>query len=187
MFETVAFYIFSALIIGMFWIAVNTKNILYALSSLAAGMIFIGGLFFVLEADFLGVVQIIVYSGAIMALYAFGMMFFDASKEVKEKVRFPKTAITIASLIGLLLICIVGAPFVAGTLQTAHPVIEGMGNAESIGLVLFTKYLVPFELASIMLLVAMVAGIILASKKMDISLTTMEEEKISNEFMEGIK
>lgn len=55
---------------------------------------------------------------------------------------------------------------------------EGAGNTQEIGLVLFTKYLVPFEVAAVMLLVAMIAGIVLAGKKMDESLTLMSEEEI---------
>lgn len=75
MFEAIAFYTFSILTIVMFLIVVFSKNALYAMSALAGGMIFISGFFFMLDAEFLGVVQIIVYSGAVMAMYAFGMMF----------------------------------------------------------------------------------------------------------------
>ena len=85
MFEAIAFYLFAFLTITMFYIAVTTSQALYALSSLAAGMIFISAFFFILGADFLGAVQIVVYSGAVMALYAFGMMFFDTTRDVKEK------------------------------------------------------------------------------------------------------
>ena len=68
MYEVIAFYVFAALTIGMFSIVVMTKNALYAMSALAGGMIFVSGFFFILDAEFLGVVQITVYSGAIMAL-----------------------------------------------------------------------------------------------------------------------
>ena len=84
MFEVVAFYLFAFLTIAMFSVTVITKNALYALSSLAAGMIFISAFFFLLGAEFLGAVQIVVYTGAVMALYAFGMMFFDSINDVKE-------------------------------------------------------------------------------------------------------
>ena len=57
---------------------------------------------------------------------------------------------------------------------------EGVGNAQDVGIVLFTKYLVPFEVAAVMLLVAMVGGIILAGKKMDISITELAEHDIDN-------
>ncbi|OYZ56234.1 MAG: NADH:ubiquinone oxidoreductase subunit J, partial [Sulfuricurvum sp. 24-42-5] len=66
MFEVVAFYLFAALTIAMFTITVMTLQALYALTAMAAGMIFISAFFFMLGADFLGVVQIIVYTGAVM-------------------------------------------------------------------------------------------------------------------------
>jgi len=99
MFEIIAFYIFAALTIGMFAIVVMSRNALYSMSALAGGMIFISGFFFILDAEFLGVVQIVVYSGAIMALYAFGMMFFDTTRDVSEKMRSKKIAYTLLSLV----------------------------------------------------------------------------------------
>lgn len=167
MYELIAFYVFAALTIGMFAIVVLSKNALYAMSALAGGMIFISGFFFILDADFLGVVQITVYSGAIMALYAFGMMFFDTTRDVKEVVRSKKIAYTLSIVSAILLIVIFCAPLFADKMVALYPTIEGIGNVQMIGLVLFTKYLIPFELAAIMLLVAMIAGIVLASKRMD--------------------
>ncbi len=167
MYEVIAFYVFSALTIGMFAIVVLSKNALYAMSALAGGMIFISGFFFILDAEFLGVVQITVYSGAIMALYAFGMMFFDTTRDVKEIVRSKKVAYTLSILSAVLLVVILCAPFFSSKVEALYPTIENVGNVQMIGLVLFTKYLVPFELAAIMLLVAMIAGIVLASKRMD--------------------
>lgn len=87
LFEVVAFYLFATLTVVMFCITVFTNNALYALSSLAAGMIFISAFFFLLDAEFLGAVQIVVYTGAVMALYAFGMMSFDSLSLVKEKIK----------------------------------------------------------------------------------------------------
>ncbi len=68
MFEAIAFYLFAALTIVMFTITVMTSQALYALTAMAAGMIFISAFFFILGADFLGAIQIIVYTGAVMAL-----------------------------------------------------------------------------------------------------------------------
>ena len=167
MFEVVAFYLFAFLTILMFIITVTTKNALYALSSLAAGMIFISAFFFILEADFLGVVQIIVYTGAVMALYAFGMMFFDSISDVKENNANPRLTFVLTGLIALIVVMIFVAPLVGNNIQAYYPVHEAYGNAQDVGLVLFTKYLIPFEVAAVMLLVAMIGGIILAGKKMD--------------------
>lgn len=172
MFEALAFYLFSALTIAMFSVVVMSKNALYAMSAMAAGMIFISGFFFLLDAEFLGVVQIIVYTGAVMALYAFGMMFVDTTTDVKEKIENPKLVFALSGVIALLIVAIVSAPIIAENIEIFNPMDTQLSNTQAIGIVLFTKYLVPFEVAAIMLLVAMIAGIILAGKKMD----TKEEE-----------
>ena len=181
MFEAVAFYLFAFLTITMFIITVTTSQALYALTALAAGMIFISAFFFILGADFLGAIQIIVYTGAVMALYAFGMMFFDTTRSVKEK-QGNKFIITgLSTLAAVLVVLIVGAPMVSNNIVALYPAIDGMGNVQNVGLVLFTKYLVPFELAAVMLLVAMVAGIVLAGKKMDRSITLTNDAELEIE------
>lgn len=181
MYEIVAFYLFSALTIGLFLVTVLSKNVLYAMTSLASAMVLISGFFFLLGADFLGVVQLIVYVGAIMALYSFAMMFFDATRDIKEK----NTNFTLVFLLGglsaLVLVLIFAAPIHSEAIQALYPMTEGIGNAQDVGMVLFTKYLVPFEVAAVMLLVAMIAGIILAGKQMDKSLT--EDMDADDEIM----
>ena len=178
MFEAVAFYLFAFLTIVMFSITVFTKQALYALTALAAGMIFISAFYFLLGADFLGAVQIIVYTGAVMALYAFGMMFFDTTRNVKEHTRMPQVVFLLGGMVALLIVIIFAAPIVSENITAIYPIQEGVGNSQAVGMVLFTKYLIPFEVAAVMLLVAMIAGIVLAGKKMDHSLTLMEDEEI---------
>jgi len=178
MFEAVAFYLFAFLTITMFYITVTTAQALYALSALAAGMIFISAFFFILGADFLGAVQIIVYTGAVMALYAFGMMFFDTTREVKEKNGNKYIVVGLSVLAAVMIVAIFSAPIISTNMQAFYPMVEGAGNTQMVGMVLFTKYLVPFEVAAIMLLVAMVAGIVLAGKKMDLSLTLLNAQEI---------
>jgi NADH-quinone oxidoreductase subunit J len=175
MYEIIAFYLFSALTIWMFLIVVLSKNALYAMSALAAGMILISGFFFLLDADFLGVVQIIVYTGAVMALYAFGMMFLDTTQDIKENIHDTKVVYGLWIASALLVVFMVTAPFAAEQLALdsplSNPALWGGSNSQQVGVILFTKYLIPFELAAVMLLVAMIAGIILVGKKMDESLT----------------
>lgn len=178
MFEAFAFYLFAFLTIAMFWITVTTKHSLYALTALAAGMIFISAFFFILGADFMGVIQIIVYSGAVMALYAFGMMFFDTTRELHERNSNANLVFLLSGMAALLVVIMVSAPLVSENIQAYYPIQEGVGNSEAIGMVLFTKYLVPFEVAAVMLLVAMISGIVLAGKKMDESYSEMSEDEI---------
>lgn len=178
MFEAIAFYLFAALTIGMFTITVMTSQALYALTAMAAGMIFISAFFFMLGADFLGVIQIIVYTGAVMALYAFGMMFFDTTRTLVEKRENPRIIFVLGVLAATLIVFIFVSPIISTNLEARYPVEAALGNSQAIGMILFTKFLVPFELAAVMLLVAMIAGIVLAGKKMDKSLTLMAEEEI---------
>lgn len=182
MFETIAFYLFSIITIVMFVIVVTTSNALYAMSALAAGMIMISGFFFLLNADFLGVVQIIVYTGAVMALYAFGMMFLDSTREVKEDTK-GSCCIYLMAIISAVLVSIIAmGPILKSKFESLYPMTEGVANTNDIGVVLFTKYLVPFEIAAIMLLVAMIAGIVLVSKNMDDSITLRDEIAATGEF-----
>jgi len=178
MFEIVAFYLFSVLTIVMFTITVFTNNALYALSSLAAGMIFISAFFFLLNADFLGAVQIVVYTGAVMALYAFGMMFFDTLSTVKEKIKNPRLVFLFTGLTALIIVIIFVTPIVGSNIEAHYPVHPEWGNSQDVGIVLFTKYLIPFEIAAVMLLVAMIGGIILAGKRMEVSYSEMSEDEI---------
>ena len=182
MFEIVAFIIFSVLTISMFSITVLTNNALYALSSLAAGMIFISAFFFLLNADFLGAVQIVVYTGAVMSLYAFGMMFFDSLAEVKEKIKNPRLVFLLSGMLALIIVIVLIAPLIGEGVDANYPVHPEYGNSVDVGLILFTKYLVPFEVAAIMLLVAMIGGIVLAGKKMDESYSEMKEEEIDEKI-----
>jgi len=186
MFEAIAFYLFAFLTIAMFYITVTTSQALYALTALAAGMIFISAFFFILGADFLGAVQIVVYSGAVMALYAFGMMFFDTTREIQEKKGNQYLVVGLATIAAVLVVLIFAAPIVSDNITVLYPV-GTEGNTQEVGMVLFTKYLVPFEVAAVMLLVAMVAGIVLAGKKMDESLTLMTEEDIKDMRAEKMK
>jgi len=181
MYEMVAFYLFSALTIGLFLITVMSSNVLYAMTSLASAMVLISGFFFLLGADFLGVVQLIVYVGAIMALYAFAMMFFDATRDIKEKNTNAPLVFILGGLSALVLVLMFAAPIHSDAIAALYPMSEGVGNAQDVGMVLFTKYLVPFEVAAVMLLVAMIAGIILAGKRMDESLT--EDMDADDEIM----
>ncbi|MDD3466408.1 MAG: NADH-quinone oxidoreductase subunit J [Campylobacterales bacterium] len=178
MFEQIAFYTFGALTAAMFLITVTSKNVLYSMSSLAAGMIFISGFFFILNADFLGVVQIVVYAGAVMALYAFGMMFFDSAKDVEEKVKNPKKVFILSATIAILIVLMMSAPITLSKPDESMQALQNVQNPQAIGAVLFTKYLIVFEVASLMLLIAMIAGIILAGKKMDWSHTEDEDENM---------
>ena len=186
MFEFLAFYLFAFLVVAMFYITVTTNHSLYALTALAAGMILISAFYFMLNADFMGVVQLIVYAGAVMALYSFGMMFFDTTREIHEKKSNSIVVFGLSIMATLITVAMIAAPVIGGNIEAHYPIVEGIGNSQAIGMVLFTKYLVPFEVAAVMLLVAMIAGIVMAGKKMDESYSELSEEEIDTKEAEVV-
>lgn len=170
MFETITFYLFGTLCIVAFLIVVTTQQILYAMTALACGMIFVAGLFFNLDAEFLGAVQIIVYGGSVVALYAFAMMFFDTSKNIIESYKHQWIACILSFGVACMLVVAFGLPTISQNLEeitttSSLPAFSEMNNVQQIGYLIFTKYLIAFELAAFMLLIAMVAGIILSIKR----------------------
>ncbi|RDU53922.1 NADH-quinone oxidoreductase subunit J [Helicobacter sp. MIT 00-7814] len=174
MLEAIVFYLFGALVCAMFFIAVRSANVLYALSALACGMVGLSAFFFLMRAEFLGVVQIIVYSGAVVALYAFGMMFFNLSKSLKESKSFLAGILSLALVV--LLSALVGylafenAPALENISENvlsaeSQEAQSGLNNIQIFGYLVFTKYLIAFEVAAVLLLVAMVIGIVLIIKE----------------------
>ena len=165
MFEAIAFYFFMFLTIVMFLIVVTTSNILYALTALASGMIFISSFFFLLGAEFLGVVQIAVYTGAVVVLYAFGLMFIDSMSLVRER---HKGDIRISvMIIALLLVMLLCAPAYETTatqalmLKEPDMAITENPNTFAVGQILFGRYVLAFEAVGVLLLVALIAGVAL--------------------------
>jgi NADH-quinone oxidoreductase subunit J len=113
------------------------------------------------------------------------MMFFDTTRELHEKGSNAKLVFGLSGVAALLVVVMVTAPIIGGNIEAQHPIIEGIGNSQAIGMVLFTTYLVPFEVAAVMLLVAMIAGIIMAGKMMDVSYSEMSEDEIDTKNAEG--
>jgi len=122
----------------------------------------IAALFVLLDAQFLAVLQVLVYAGAIMVLFLFVIMLLDLKEEERRKVK------KLGLGAGLISVGAIVAIFVR-SLLAANPGKElvnptAVGDTGTLGKMLFTKYLLPFEIVSILLLVAMV-GVILLSKK----------------------
>lgn len=118
------------------------------------------GLFVLLNAFFLAAVQILVYAGAVIVLFLFVIMLLDLKEEERRKLKIAGTGI------GSLAVLAIAGFFVKSTLATKPPdVVPAVeGTTSALGKLLFTKHLLPFELISVLLLVAMI-GVILLSKK----------------------
>ncbi|EOH7148014.1 NADH-quinone oxidoreductase subunit J [Campylobacter coli] len=167
MIEILAFIFFSVMVLGFFLVAVLSKTMLYSLSALAGGMVFLSGFYFLLDAEFLGVIQIIVYSGAVLGLYSFAMMFFDSSKEFKEKLRAKKSFFLLVILSAvLLLFMLLGFKYqnIAGDLALSDPNLFDYNK--QLAFAIFSKYLLAFEFIAILLLIALVCAIVLTHKEL---------------------
>lgn len=166
MIEQLTFYFFSVIVLGFFLVAVLSKNILYSLSALAAGMIFLSGFYFLLDAEFIGVIQIIVYSGAVLGLYSFAIMFFDSSKELKEKIKYKKIFFSLVILSALLLLLMISGfkyQNISTDLTLKDPLI--FDYSKQLAFAIFSKYLLAFEFIAVLLLIALVCAIVLTHKE----------------------
>ncbi|EPZ4635990.1 NADH-quinone oxidoreductase subunit J, partial [Campylobacter coli] len=138
-----------------------------SLSALAGGMVFLSGFYFLLDAEFLGVIQIIVYSGAVLGLYSFAMMFFDASKEFKEQLKAKKSFFTLVVLSTILLLAmLIGFKYqnISTDLPLNDPALFDFNK--QLALAIFSKYLLAFEFIAILLLIALVCAIVLTHKEL---------------------
>ncbi|EIG0595744.1 NADH-quinone oxidoreductase subunit J [Campylobacter upsaliensis] len=167
MIEQLSFIVFSVLILGFFLVAVLSKNMLYSLSALAGGMVFLSSFYFMLDAEFLGAIQIIVYSGAVLGIYSFAMMFFDASKDFKERLKFKKSFF---ALIGLSLVGLFASlmSFKLNSVNVDLPFIDTalFDLNKQLAFAIFSKYLLAFEFVAFLLLIALVCAIVLTHKEL---------------------
>lgn len=142
------------------------KNPVASAMSLILHFFALAGLYLTLNAQFLAAIQILVYAGAIMVLVVFVVMLLNLGKESALNERFNvRTGIAVSMgvlMIAQLAIAFFGQP--TGYIQLSDKAALN-GTAESIGTVLFTEYLFPFEAISLLLLVAIVGSILLAKKQ----------------------
>ena len=162
--QDILFYIFAGLTLlcGLFVIANPfSRNPVTSAMFLVLTIASLAGLFVLLHAFFLAAVQVLVYAGAVMVLFLFVIMLLDIKEEERRKLK------TFGLIGGLVAVGSLGALLVAtvarsGIGQNLQPRLEG-GTA-ALGTALFNGYLLPFEILSVLLLVAMI-GTILLSKK----------------------
>ncbi|WP_304342678.1 NADH-quinone oxidoreductase subunit J [Chryseobacterium koreense] len=142
---------------------VFARNPLYAILGLIATMFSISGMYILLNAQFLGIVQIIVYTGAIMVLFLYILMMLNLKKEDEAKKQNLMKFIGIFSA-GLLLVGILGA-FRGLKLGTVAGDIDGsVGLTKNLGRLLFNEYVLPFELASLLILAGIVGAVLIGKK-----------------------
>lgn len=158
----IAFYVFSALTLLCGGMVVLKRNPVTSAMFLVLCIVSLAGLFVLLEAFFLAAVQILVYAGAVMVLFLFVIMLLDLKEEAARRMRLARGVaggIAVLAVVAIVLQTIwhskPGAQLAPATLT---------GATAPLGKLLFTNFLLPFEILSLLLLVAML-GVILLSKK----------------------
>lgn len=163
MITTYLFYLLSFLAIMFGLMVVLSKNPIHSVLYLVLTFFAIAGHYVLLNAQFLAAVHVIVYAGAIMVLFLFVIMLLNLNKETEpHKSIWLKVSAAIAA--GSLLIVLVGSLKGAVTIQSANPYNENIGLIENLGQTLFHEFLLPFEVASVLLLGAMVGAVMLGKK-----------------------
>lgn len=150
--------VFSALMV------IIDKNPVHSVLYLIITFFAIAGHFFLLNAQFLGAVHIIVYAGAIMVLFLYVIMMLNLNKEIEpHKKNIPKVIAVISA--GLLMICLVAV--LLGAERTMLPAARdsNIGLVQNLGKVLFREYMLPFEISSVLFLAAMVGAVMLGKKE----------------------
>jgi len=136
--------------------------------SLILTFVCLAGIYLQMHAEFIAVMQVVIYTGAIMVLFVFVIMLLNAREEVSPHksrvVRFLGIPLVIVLLVELG--SIVFHSFPEGTPVAQETLSGSLGNTQSIGMLLYTDYAIPLELTSILLLVAIVGAILLAKKEL---------------------
>ena len=169
MLELILFYVFGAIAITSAIFVITRDNVVHSAMFLAATLLSVAGLFLTLRAEFLAGVQVIVYVGGILVLFVFVIMLISVERNVFERQYNRQWTLALVTA-GILIVEIVYAVFQGRdsfVLPAAAPAVAGaaVGNTEQVGVALYTQYLLPFEIASILLLVAIVGAVVLAKKK----------------------
>ncbi|MFB6364606.1 NADH-quinone oxidoreductase subunit J [Paenibacillus elgii] len=163
--ENIAFFICALLAIGGAIFMLSFTKVVHMVVAVALTFISLAGLYVVLEAEFLAVVQILIYAGAISILMIFGIMMTKHTKEEEEEPKRPwhngLLFVGAAGLFGIIFYAIQQSQLPSGE----YPSMQD--NTMEIGKLLFTNHVIPFELMSVLLTVAFIGAIIVAKREED--------------------
>jgi NADH-quinone oxidoreductase subunit J len=163
MLQGIAFYAFSAVMIASALMVVAARNPVHSVLFLILTFFNAAALFVLLGAEFLAMILIVVYVGAVAVLFLFVVMMLDIDFAALK--RGMMSHLPFGALIGLVLLselAIVLGGWVFGSAKTiAHPTPEGVSNTEALGRILYTDYVLYFQTSGMVLLVAMIGAIVL--------------------------
>lgn len=160
-FTDVVFYTLAAILLFAGLRVITTRNPVHAALFLVLAFFTAAGIWLLLEAEFLAIALVLVYVGAVMVLFLFVVMMLDINiDKLREGFwEYLPMAGTIGLLMAVEMVMVLGGKYFGATRAVSKP--ADYSNTAEIGRVLYTEYLLPFELASVVLLVAIVAAIVL--------------------------
>jgi len=166
--EQIIFYCFAAVLIFAATMVITVRNPVRAALFLVLAFFTSAGIWLLLEAEFLALTLVLVYVGAVMVLFLFVVMMLDINlSSIQEGfTRYLPLGILVAALITIEMLAVLGAAhFGLDIVPAPAPQPEDYSNTKAIGLLLYTTYVYPFEIASVILTVAIVAAITLTLRE----------------------
>lgn len=161
--ETVAFYIVAVVVVISALAVVLMRNIVYSAVALAMSFLGVAALYLLLSAEFIAAVQVILYVGAVLVLILFAIMLTHDSQSSRSNpanLQAPWAGVVAVALLGVIL-----AVLARSTWSQAQSTIGAVDLTPLLGELLFNDYVLPFEIASVLLLVAMIGAIVLARQR----------------------
>ncbi len=166
MFEQVFFYIFAVVAVVSAIAVISTRNPVHSALYLIICLLQVAALYILLRAPFLAAVQVFIYVGAVMVLFLFTVMMLDISKIQTKRYIHEQSVLAIPVVVIVFLM--VGYLILKGELIAPLGIYTEavlVDNTEVIGKLLYTKFIFPFEVVSILLLVALVGAIVLVKRE----------------------
>jgi NADH-quinone oxidoreductase subunit J len=167
--ETILFYLFAILVLGGGILTITRRNAIHSAISLIVSLMGVAGLYLLQQAEFLFVVQIIIYIGGIMLLFLFVIMLVNLDQAAKERQFNRQWLIAVAAVaavaVEIAYFLFKGKNAFQIASDVAGTVADSVGNTEVVADSLFREYLLPFEIASLLLLVAVVGSVVMAKKR----------------------
>ena len=162
MLETSAFYLFSSILLISALMAVTLHHPVYSVLSFLVSMFALAVLFVLLKAYFVAIIHLTLYAGAILVLFLFVLMLLGYEK---EPVAFWSSPLRYWLASGLSIITLAGLTSMLWLIPKTS-IFPVAGTIETLGRLIFSKYLMPFELLSLVLLVAIIGSVVLAKKEL---------------------
>ena len=166
--KTLLFYIFSAILVIAALRVITVRNPVHAALFLVLSFFTAAGIWMLLHAEFLAILLVLVYVGAVMVLFLFVVMMLDLDLDHMRK-GF-KQFMPVASLVGAVIVAEMSIVLIRGFIGTAQPVQAlspevAANNTKALGTLLYTEYLFSFEVAGVILLVAIIASVALTLRR----------------------